>query len=43
MLEIACFNKESAVIAAKAGADRIGFVQIIIWAEPHLMLKISKV
>ena len=28
MLEIACFNKESAVIAAKAGADRIEFVQI---------------
>lgn len=25
MLEIACFNKESAVIAAKAGADRIEF------------------
>lgn len=25
MLEIACFNKESAIIAAKAGADRIEF------------------
>ncbi len=25
MLEIACFNKESALIAAKAGADRIEF------------------
>ena len=25
MLEIACFNKESAVIATKAGADRIEF------------------
>ena len=25
MLEIACFNKESAVITTKAGADRIEF------------------
>lgn len=25
MLEIACFDKESAIIAAKAGADRIEF------------------
>ena len=27
MLEIACFNKESAVIATKAGADRIEFCE----------------
>ena len=25
MLEIACFNKESALIASRAGADRIEF------------------
>ena len=25
MLEIACFNKESAIIASRAGADRIEF------------------